>query len=733
MEGLKCPQPGCDGTIEGGFCNHCGLEPPTAAPVGSSTTPAGSAVTGGAGSRGSPSSSLSRRSGSAASRRSTRASRNLGLGLVMVPPLPSIAPEQAVLAVPEVPPHKRFCPNPDCHDGKGNPTPLARRQAGHCPQCGRRYSFVPTLAPGDIVAEQYEVRGCLAFGGLGWIYLARDNVLGRWVVLKGLLNIADESAAAAAVAERQFLAAVKHPNIVGIYNFVKRGAEGFIVMEYIGGATLKDIRKQRGPLPPAEAIAYIHRVLGAFAYLHNQGLVYCDFKPENCMLEGDPPDVKLIDMGGVRRIDDPGGDIYGTHGYSAPEAAEGPTAASDLYTVGRTLAVLLMDFRFQGAHRHGLPSPAEQEVLARHESLHRFLLRATAHDPDHRFQSAGEMAEQLGGVLREVTAGTGEPRPVESTLFAGDALSVGEQKDEALESASSALLPELKADPGDEGTRFLLTTAAVPQPHRRAALLQEAQQRFPESFEVPLRLAREQIALSAFADAEATLAGVEARGPFDWRVSWYRGGALLRQGKPKEAQALFDRVYSELPGEPAAQLAVGLAAEMAGDLPTAIKRYGVVSRIDPGFATAVFGLGRCLARTGKRDEAVSAYRRVPPASSLYPQAQSAVARTLMRNAPASPGPGELQEASKVLEGLALQGAEEVRLRIELLETALALLGARALAADAALRLLCQPCQENSLRRALEQALRQLARLEGDRDRQIGLVDHANEVRPLTWV
>jgi serine/threonine-protein kinase PknG len=104
-------------------------------------------------------------------------------------------------------------------------------------------------------------------------------------------------------------------------------------------------------------------------------MVYCDFKPDNVMIEGDPPDVKLIDMGAVRLIDDPAGDIYGTKGYSAPEAGDGPTVASDLFTVGRTLAVLLMDFRFQGAHESTLPAPGEQPVLARHESLYRFLLK----------------------------------------------------------------------------------------------------------------------------------------------------------------------------------------------------------------------------------------------------------------------------------------------------------------------------------------------------------------------
>ncbi len=57
------------------------------------------------------------------------------------------------------------------------------------------------------------------------------------------------------MAERQFLASVKHPNIVGIYNFVNNGSEGFIVMEYVGGKTLKEIRKERGVLPVTEAIA----------------------------------------------------------------------------------------------------------------------------------------------------------------------------------------------------------------------------------------------------------------------------------------------------------------------------------------------------------------------------------------------------------------------------------------------------------------------------------------------
>jgi serine/threonine-protein kinase PknG len=96
------------------------------------------------------------------------------------------------------------------------PPARVNRDEGYCPSCGKPYSFKASLKPGDIVAGQYEVRGPMAYGGMGWIYLGWDNVLNRWVVLKGLLNAKDEAAAAAAVAERQFLAAVKHPKIVGI-------------------------------------------------------------------------------------------------------------------------------------------------------------------------------------------------------------------------------------------------------------------------------------------------------------------------------------------------------------------------------------------------------------------------------------------------------------------------------------------------------------------------------------
>ncbi|WP_206502456.1 serine/threonine-protein kinase [Streptomyces chrestomyceticus] len=357
----------------------------------------------------------------------------LGAGLVAVPEVPRPDPRTAVLENPEVPERKRFCSRGDC----GAPVGRARgdrpgRTEGFCTKCGHPYSFVPKLRPGDVVHGSYEVVGCLAHGGLGWIYLAIDRAVSdRWVVLKGLLDTGDEEALAVAASERRFLAEIEHSNIVRIYNFVEHldrttgSLDGYIVMEYVGGKSLKDIanerrtaRGRRDPLPVEQACAYGIEALEALGHLHSRNLLYCDFKVDNAIQQNDQ--LKLIDMGAVRRMDDDESAIYGTIGYQAPEvAAAGPSVASDLYTVARTLAVLTFDFQgYTNVFVDSLPDPDNIEVFRTYESFYRLLVRATDPDPARRFSSAAEMAEQLTGVLREVMAlRTGEQRPALSTLF----------------------------------------------------------------------------------------------------------------------------------------------------------------------------------------------------------------------------------------------------------------------------------------------------------------------------
>jgi serine/threonine-protein kinase PknG len=766
---LRCSQPGCSGFIQDGFCNVCGLEGGSGADTltsrlnngtGGSVTigtqrlrsgtfrakPFGTAALArgtqgntpilvkapnggqsgsiGTGTKGSGRLGASSRR-TTSSRRSGSSRRQLGLGLVQVPELPPIEAEKVVMANPEVPERKRICPK--CEEPQS-------RQKGFCRKCGTAFNFLPSLEKGDVIAGQYEVIGPMAFGGLGWIYLARDNKLNRWVVLKGLLNAQDEASAAAAAAEKQFLAAVKHPNIVGVYNFVQQGGAGYIVMEYVGGMTLKAIRKERGPLPVPEAISYIHRILGAFAYLHRQAppLVYCDFKPDNFMVEGD--DVKLIDMGGVRRVDDPGGDIYGTVGFSAPEAGQGPSIVSDLYTVARTLAVLIMDFKFQSAYEFSIPAQEEQPILAQHESLYRFLLKSTRHDPDERFQSADEMADQLAGVLGEIVAlETRIPRPRESILFGGETLSGHTGK----LPAGPKLIPSLKLDPLDPAAQALLINSHGSLEEQIAAC-KKIVDRFPASAEARLRLAR--LYLDCATDGAIAppvalphkLAGtlideVENMDPFDWRCTWLRGLSEFIQGNNEKAANFFNLTYSELPGELAPKLALALTAEATNETEAAIFFYDLVGQSDVNMTSAIFGLARCLIATD-RERAKDVYNRIPASSSAYNYAQICAARVWL----SAEKETDIVEAAKIISALKLDRMEAERLKFEVFKRALDLVESAKIP-ESRTALFDRRFQANSLRAGIENTLRRIAHLATNRAEKVNYVDLANEVRPRTLV
>ncbi|MCC5582335.1 protein kinase, partial [Microtetraspora sp. AC03309] len=239
--------------------------------------------------------------------------------LVEIARVPERDPLTALMTNPVVAEQKRFCWNCGKPVGRSSSDGHALSE-GWCPHCGSAYSFLPQLSPGEIVADQYEIKGCIAHGGLGWVYLAFDhNVNERPVVLKGLVHSGDAEAQAIAMAERQFLAEVTHPGIVKIYNFVEHDDKhgnpvGYIVMEYVGGTSLKQARGTR--LPVAEAIGYMLEILPALGYLHSIGLAYNDLKPENIMITEEQ--LKLIDLGAVSRLNSYGY-LYGTPGFQAPE------------------------------------------------------------------------------------------------------------------------------------------------------------------------------------------------------------------------------------------------------------------------------------------------------------------------------------------------------------------------------------------------------------------------------
>jgi serine/threonine-protein kinase PknG len=645
-----------------------------------------------------------------------------------------VDPATAVMEVALVPEDRRYCSGCGAPVGRGRDGETGR-VSGFCGKCRLPFSFLPELNPNDLVAGQYRVAGCLAYGGLGWIYLADDqHVANRWVALKGLLNARDPAAMEAAMAERRFLAGVEHPNVVRIYNFVQHAGAGYLVMEYLGGMTLKDVLKERrraaqGPLPIDSAIAYVLAMLPAFSHLHGLGLIYNDCKPDNAMLHADS--VKLIDLGAVTRLGEAFTSVYGTDGYQAPEmAVRGPSVASDLYSIGRCLAMLVLDLpEYQGAYRHRLPDADQEPLFQRYESFHRFLLRASATEPEDRFSSADEMAEQLYGVLRDVVAiNGGSPRTVPSNLFGADLPHL--QLDAATAGPSLwRQLPTIKLDPADAASSLVLD-AMMLEPAHRVKVLEEAidQGGVPATAEVRLSLARALIETGAHAAAEDCLGRIEA--PRDWRISWYRGLSLLAQGRPAHAWPAFDQVYGQVPGELAPKLAVALAAERAGSLDTAARLYRVVASADPGFVSACFGLARVCLASGDRAGAVQAYERIPPTSSLHTDAQVQMARALMRtDGPTDESVADLVRAAAAIERLALDGERRTWLTIELLEAALGLATSESPPA-ASVTLLGQPLEERPLRLALERAYRELARRAAGVEK-IQLVDRANEVRPWT--
>ncbi|AWZ10498.1 serine/threonine protein kinase [Streptomyces sp. ICC1] len=928
-------RPGCPGSYEdmgGGelYCDTCGLAPAGAVAAGAeqlvSVPTAMTSAARHGDSQGSQGSHGSGRSSSSASSRASRSSRSsssrrsvsgrlsraltgaastrsvsvrssgsapsasgrsrLGAGLVNVPEVPRPDPSESVLENPEVPERKRFCSRSDC----GAPVGRARgerpgRTEGFCTKCGHPYSFVPKLHAGDLVHGQYEVAGCLAHGGLGWVYLAVDRAVSdRWVVLKGLLDTGDQDAMAAAISERRFLAEIEHSNIVRIYNFVEHldqrtgSLDGYIVMEYVGGKSLKEIANERrrtdgrrDPLPVEQACAYGIEALEALGHLHSRNLLYCDFKVDNAIQQADQ--LKLIDMGAVRRMDDEESAIYGTVGYQAPEVAEvGPSVASDLYTVARTLAVLTFDFQgYTNVFVDSLPDPEHIEVFGRYESFYRLLVRATDPDPGRRFSSAQEMADQLTGVLREVVAlQTGRPRPQVSTLF-GPELRVPDDRlftDEpgaevsrlgrrppkrrrtvrgpAVPATGAGLPPASvpgsaagfgpgagqgagfgpgvgggqgagfgpgaaapAADPlvapsaapiTGYGASGLVTTAthkaagpAVPAPRRAPAAVEPASApaagRRPElstlaprvaalalpvplvdaadlnagflagllasapadllaalgsapaeSAELRLRELRARLELGE-ADASQVfeaLAALEARHPDDWRVVWARGIASLAVGEDETAALSFDAVYDAFPGEPAPKLALGLCAEVLGQLDNAAEYYRLVWATDPGFVGAAFGLARVQLAAGDRGGAVRTLESVPEASIHYTAARVAAVRARLRDrSPQEALLPDLAATAAQVEALGRLGLDSVRherLRAEVLGSALdwVLSGSRGSDPGGTSLFGCQ-LDERGLRFGLERSFRVLARLAQRGEERIELVERANRFRPRTWV
>lgn len=469
----------------------------------------------------------------------------------------------------------------------------------------------PVLHPGDIVAGQYEVMGVLAKGGVGWIYLAMDhNVADRWVVLKGMMDSASEREQAIAHAERAFLADITHPGIVKIYNFIDdiRSSGGFIVMEYVGGPSLRAQKatQHKGRFDVDIAIGYILEILQALDYLHSRGVVYNDLKPDNIIITEEQ--VKLIDLGAVSGIG-AYGHIYGTPGFQAPEiSVTGPSILSDIYTVGRTLASLIVHLPVNNGVFGDLPTPTHEPVFRRYLSLYRLLLKATHPDPAKRFSSAAAMSRQLSGVLREIRAirdGIHFPNlqsqfsPQRTTygtkhlVFRTDQLVDGiERSIEITAPEVVAALPVPLVDSSDPGAA-VLSTMSYSEPVEAVDMMRRymAKPEYARSVEIPLSIVRAMLDLGLVDQASQWLSRFNEEFTDDWRYQWYSGITSLLLNQFETAQRHFTRVLFMLPGESAPKLAIAATSELM------LQNMGLAhtSVLDPQTADAAATLGHASA------------------------------------------------------------------------------------------------------------------------------------------
>ena len=641
---------------------------------------------------------------------------------------------------------------------------------GYCGNCGARYSFSLKLAKNDEVGK-YLVKGPLARGGLGWVYLAWDTKLEQWVVLKGLINTEDRRARELAVNERIALTRLDHPKVVRIHDLVRHPDRvsgeliEYIVMEYVGGPSLEDLRggsrwdREHGPLTPEYVSAYVLDILDALGYLHGVGLLYCDMKPPNAIRGADR--LKVIDLGAVRAIDDRTSVSVGTDGYRVSDeeiARYGLTVRSDLHTVGKTLKRL-----YEVTERD-----ESGPVALGLRSLRHVYERATD-DYHRRFGSAAEMGVQLRAVLREIVAlGCGERKPEPSTVFgeptvlldaglgavpplsrwtdprpsADEPLVDGRPSPRA--AALVLLVPVASVD--DQGAGYL-ATLSVTDASAVIELLSRPSTRM--SVEMHLLACRAMVELNDMEGAKNHLD--EASGLLghpesaDWRFAWHRGLIDLATGAVEEAWPRFAEVYRDVPGEDLPKLALGFCAEHRRDWSEAELFYEAVWERERLQASAAFGLARVrLASTG-RAAAVAALDMIGESSRHVEAAKIAAIKVLGgRLAPGPDGDGlptaaDLDDAVQRLARLrSLDGGERdgplrARLTAMLREAALALARDGALGEVRGGEVLGDAPSERTLRTLLEGSFRRLAEQAGDAQDHGVLVDRANAVRPHTLV
>jgi len=267
---------------------------------------------------------------------------------------------------------------------------------------------------------QYHLRELIGSGGMGEVYLAEHQLMRRPCAIKLIQpgRTGDPRAMARFEREVKTIAQLSHWNSVDIYDY-GRADDGtfYYVMEYLPGLSLQQLVDRYGPLPGERAIYLLRQTCDALAEAHQLGLVHRDIKPANLFAaqRGGMYDVaKLLDFGLAKPIIEPDseqlsadGVITGSPLYMSPEQALGDTeldARSDIYSLGAVAYFLLTGrppfpgeraIRVMFAHANQAVVPPSELQPGIPADLEQIVQKCLAKEPDHRYQSASELAEAL--------------------------------------------------------------------------------------------------------------------------------------------------------------------------------------------------------------------------------------------------------------------------------------------------------------------------------------------------
>lgn len=271
---------------------------------------------------------------------------------------------------------------------------------------------------GALLEGRYRVGAVIATGGMSTVYRGLDLRLDRPVALKVMDSryANDAQFLTRFQLEARAVAKLKDQGLVAVYDQGMDAARPFLVMELIEGGTLRELLRERGPMPPYATVAVLQPVLGGLAVAHRAGLVHRDIKPENVLISDDGA-VKLVDFGLVRAFAEAGitstSVILGTAAYLSPEQVSNGSASprSDVYSVGVLAYELLTgatpftgDSALTVAYQridNDVPPPSSA-IGGVPPQLDEFIARATSRDPDARFADASDMRAELADIAEEL-------------------------------------------------------------------------------------------------------------------------------------------------------------------------------------------------------------------------------------------------------------------------------------------------------------------------------------------